>query len=135
MKSLKFETYERPATTVEDYGTVREQVGKGGTIGLLEDNFKDEKKRVAVVLKKADGSSIIVACSERTSKALREKRATLPNLLEMSILVGENGIPFISSQGGRIQEFKVDTIAKGEAQPKASFLTKETLDAMLVAAV
>jgi hypothetical protein len=135
MKSLEFKEFKRADSTVENYGTVKEQVGKGGTIGLLEDNFKDHSKRVAIVLKRANGNSVIVSCSERASKALREKKVTLPNLMEMSIIVGENGIPFISSQGGRIQEFKVDDLKPSVAQPSTSFLTQEDVKQLLEAAV
>ena len=135
MESLAFKTFERAESTLKNYGTVREQVGKGGTIGLLEDNFKDTNKRVAVVLKKANGDSIVVSCSEKTSRALREKRATLPHLMEMSIVAGENGIPFISSQGGRLQEFKVDEIKPASKTPVSSFLTEADLKQLLAEAV
>ncbi len=134
MKELKFEAYQPKESTLEDYGTVKEQVGKNGTIGLVEDNFNDPNKRVVIILKRADGTSKSVSCSKRTSDALRSRKITLANVLAMSIMVGETGVPFISSQGGRVQEFSVDKINSTKASTKTAFLSEAQVNELLALA-
>lgn len=96
---LVFENY--VSTTVLDTkGTVMNAVGADGSIELIEKNFADLSKRVAVILKKKNGTSLMVSCSKAVSEGLRNKTINKEHLFGFEILVGESDVPFISLPGG-----------------------------------
>lgn len=104
---LVFENYQAAESTLTSMGTVAKQVGPNGFINLIPSNFNDASKRVLIVLKKEDGTSTAVTCSQKVSDGLRDKSITLNHVLNFEILYGEAGIPFISLPGGGLVEFAV----------------------------
>jgi hypothetical protein len=83
---LQFAVYERKESTIVSYGKVIDLVGKDGKIDLLKKNLLDASKRVVVILKRADGTSRLVPCSEPVSKGLRDKSLEIGHLLNFEII-------------------------------------------------
>ena len=135
MKKLESEVYERPESTLEDYGTVREQIGNKGTIGLIERNYSDPSKRLAIVLGYEDGTSRIVTCSKKVSDDFRNGKINLTHITELRILVNEEGVPFISSNAGGVHTFKVSEIKPAKATVSTSFLDDAKVKQLLAASV
>lgn len=104
---------------MESQGTVLSLVGKDGSLALIPKNFKDASKRVVVVLKKKNGQSAAVTCSQQVSDGLRNGSIELGHVLNFDILEGESGIPFISLPGGGLMEFAVKSITPKEYAVKA----------------
>jgi hypothetical protein len=100
--ALQFAKYERAESTLESLGTVLENVGKDGFLELIPRNVKDVTKRVVVILKKKNGTSTMVTCSQQVSDGIRNKTIELGHVLNFEILEGEAGVPFISMPGGLI---------------------------------
>ena len=117
--ALEFAVYERQESTLQTLGTVLETVGNDGTISLIPKNFKDESKRVVVILKKKNGESASVTCSQQVSDGLRNKSIQLGQVLNFELLEGESGIPFISLPGGGLMDFAVKSL-KAKAYEPAS---------------
>ena len=92
-------------------GTVLSLVGKTGSIGLIPKNF-NSTKRVVLILKRGDGTSTTVTCSEAVSSGLRDKSITLGHVLNFDVLSTPNGefISVPSAEGNAVQEYKVDSI-------------------------
>ena len=135
MKKLDFAQYERPESTLEDYGTVREQLGENGSLGLIESNYRNPEKRVAFVLELEDGSTRVLACSKRVSDDFRNGKINLTHIAELRILVNEEGMAFISSDSAPVQKFKIADIKKSTTTVSASFLDENAMKALLEAVV
>lgn len=116
---VQFQNYERTESTLESQGTVLALVGKDGALGLIPKNFKDESKRVVVILKKKNGQSAAVTCSKQVSDGLRDGSIELGHVLNFDVLEGESGIPFISLPGGGLIETAVKSITPKQYAPKA----------------
>jgi hypothetical protein len=97
---LDFKVYEREST-LTDAGSVASIVGKDGEIHLIPKNFADKDKRVVLLLKKADGTSATVTCSESVSNKLRAREIGIAHVAQMKVLVGELGA-FVSESGNTI---------------------------------
>lgn len=115
--------------TLEDQGTVKAIAGKGGKIALIRKNYNDATKRVAVLITRKDGQSAVVACSAQVSKALREKKMNINQLLGLSIVSNEDGLNFISmGAAGAVQSFEVDKVKEQTvANEEATFLPEEVM--------
>lgn len=116
---VQFSVYNRQESSLESQGTVLSLVGKDGSLALIPKNFKDASKRVVVVLKKKNGQSAAVTCSQQVSDGLRNGSIELGHVLNFDILEGESGIPFISLPGGGLMEFAVKSITPKEYAVKA----------------
>lgn len=119
---VKFENYQRTESTLESQGTVLELVGKDGTIALVPKNFNDASKRVVIILKKKNGQSAAVTCSQQVSDGLRNKTIEMGHILNFEVLEGESGIPFISLPGGSLIEVSVKSLKVKEFTPTAMSL-------------
>lgn len=119
---VKFENYQRTESTLESQGTVLELVGKDGTIALVPKNFNDASKRVVIILKKKNGQSAAVTCSQQVSDGLRNKTIEMGHILKFEVLEGESGIPFISLPGGSLIEVSVKSLKVKEFTPTAMSL-------------
>ena len=82
--ALTFQEYNR--TDLVNLGTVATNAGKDGAITLIDKNFKNPNKKVALVIKLADGRSTVVACSTAVSQGLREQSITLSQVQGFPIL-------------------------------------------------
>lgn len=82
--AIKFQEYNR--TDLVNLGTVATNAGKDGAITLIDKNFKNPNKKVALVIKLADGRSAVVACSTAVSQKLRDKEITLSQVQGFPIL-------------------------------------------------
>lgn len=131
MKQLDFKVYERPETTLEDYGTVLEQVGKNGSIDLITANLKNPEKRVAVVLKKEDGTSMVVSCSKTVSEQFRAGKLTLNDLYFHHIFVNADNIPFIGQAAGDAITLKASEAKAPKAEPKKVVSAQERINELL----
>ena len=119
--SLKFAVYE--STTLEDLGTPATAVGKGGTLAFIPKNFNGTK-RVVVVLKNKKGESMVLSCSTQVSGMVRKavekgmaKAEALSVLSKLSILEGDDEIPYIcapAGSGGALEEFTIAELAGEE---------------------
>lgn len=118
--ALEFKKYERAQSAdLDNLGTVGELVGKGGVIKFIPKNFRDDKKRVVVILEKKDGTSVQVSCSEQVSRGLRAKTITEENLVTLPILENEEGLAFISLEGGALVEIAIKDIKPQEMKAVA----------------
>lgn len=104
---LVFENYQAVESTLSSLGTVAKAIGQNGSINLIPSNYKNDSVRVKLILKKEDGTSTGVTCSQKVSDGLRDKSITMGHLLNFEVLYGESGIPFISLPGGGLVEFAV----------------------------
>ena len=118
MKTLELKPYVSGETiTMEDYGTVNQQAGVGGSFRPASlKNFKDDSKRVAIIVKNAKGESGVVACSSAVSAGLRNKSITLSQLGNLHILENEEGKRFISLSSGTMPEVKVTSVKEEEVK-------------------
>ena len=119
---VKFQNYQRTETALEAQGTVLDIVGKDGKISLIPRNFKDESKRVVIVLQKKNGTSAAVTCSAQVSEGLRKGTIELNHILGFEVLEGESGIPFISMPGGALVTVDIKTLKVKEFTPTAMSL-------------
>jgi hypothetical protein len=110
---LVFENYQVAETTLTTLGKVGELIGADGKIAFIPGNLRDASKRIALVLKRADGTSKMVTCSQKVSDGLRDKSIELGHVLNFEIVAGEAGIPYISLPGGGLIEYSAkDLVAK-----------------------
>ena len=107
---LEFKKYQATESTLESLGTIKDIVGTKGSIAFIPSNIRDTKKRVVVILKKGDGKSTMVTCSQKVSDGIRDKSITEGHLLGFEVLYGENEIPFITLPGGGLIEYAVKDI-------------------------
>ena len=98
--ALTFKKYE--STELLNLGTVATNAGKDGAISLIDKNFKDLTKRVALVIKLADGRSTVVACSTAVSAGLREHSITLSQVQGFPIL--ETSWDSINAETGKTEK-------------------------------
>ena len=125
---LTFE--KREATTLENLGSLKTVVGKGGSMAFIPKNLADPNKRVAIVLTKKDGTSALVSCSDAVSKAIRAKEITKEQIAGLEIVQNDDGIAFVAMpQSAALVEFKLDAIATKAFEPKV--LTEEALADLL----
>lgn len=115
--------------TLTDLGTVKTAVGKGGSISLVRKNWNDPTKRVAIILQKADGKSMTIACSKQLSDALRSNKLKLNHLIGLNIIEDEKGRNFISMPAtGALQTISVDKLKTATIETEeATFLPEELL--------
>ena len=108
--AIQFAKYERTESTLESQGTVMDLVGKDGFLELIPKNLRDTSKRVVVILKKKNGQSAMVTCSQQVSDGIRNKTIELGHVLNFEILEGESGVPFISMPGGALISISVKSL-------------------------
>lgn len=101
--AIQFAKYERTESTLVSQGTVLELVGKDGNISFIPKNLKDLTKRVVVILERKNGTSVQITCSQPVSDGIRNKTIELGHLLNLEVLEGDSGVPYISMPGGLIK--------------------------------
>jgi hypothetical protein len=108
---IEFKKYELE-NSVEELGTVADQIGTKGKITFVKKNFLDESKRVVILAYNEAGESAIVACSEQLSKALRRaknegasKDSLLASVLDQPVYANEVGT-FIGMVSGDAPQAK-----------------------------
>jgi len=115
---INFGVYQ--STTLEDLGTVAMIAGKKGKLRFIPKNLRDLTKRVAVVVTKANGESAVITCSNNISELVRtaiakgmEDKKALAVISKLSVLEGENAVPFISAPAGSsaAEEFTIEQLA------------------------
>ena len=126
---VQFQNYQREESTLESQGTVLDLVGKDGALALIPKNFKDESKRVVIILKKKNGQSAMISCSQQVSEGLRNKSIELGHVLKFEVLEGEAGVPFITMPGGGLIEVSVKTIKLKDFTPNTASI-EDLLDAL-----
>ena len=78
---LQFKKYVASTTALKSIGTVSEFVGAGGSfVPSSERNFRNETKRVSILLSDKDGNTDLINCAENVSKDLRSKKLNFSNL-------------------------------------------------------
>jgi hypothetical protein len=107
---VKFGKYEG-ATTLEDLGSLKSIVGKGGSVKLSKKNFFNPEKRVVVIAQHKDGQSAVISCSKEVSKHARALQADgktqteiLAWLIGLNVLQNEEGQYFVSMPAGEAGE-------------------------------
>jgi hypothetical protein len=130
-KIMEFKVYQSESVSLEDLGTLKTIAGKGGSISLIRKNFNNPDKRVAVVVKRKDGKSATIACSEPVSRMLRAKELNIAELAVLPVLENDKGIAYVCLPGGgtSLQSFDVDALKA--SKPVA--LSEEFLPEELVA--
>lgn len=118
--SLEFAKYE--GIELEDLGVVSTVVGAKGTLSIAPKSLRPgNTKRIVIILKKKDGTSSAVSCSTTLSDSMRNalakgmtKEQALAIVAKLSILEGEEGIPFITAPAGAstMEEFAIEKLAK-----------------------
>lgn len=117
---LEFAKYERKESTLESLGSVLDQIGKQGKLSLIPKNFKDNSKRVVLVLENKNGESVMVTCSKQVSDGLRDKSISLGNVLNFELLYNEDTeVPYISLPGGGLISVAVKDLTATEYTPAA----------------
>ena len=125
---VKFGKFERNDAGLEDLGTLKTVVGKGGKIGLIRKNYNDKSKRLALVLTNKAGDTAIVSCSQQVSDAFRASKLTIAQLAGLNVLENAEGVAFVSMPAtGAIQEFNIDKITVAAVENVAEFLPEETI--------
>jgi hypothetical protein len=127
--ALTYEKYARK--DLVSLGTVATNAGKDGAITLIDKNFKNLSKKVALVIKLADGRSTVVSCSTAVSAGLRAKSLSLSQVQGFPILettwdtidadtgetVEKTG-NFVSMPGGsQMEDFKITAEAVAYIAP------------------
>jgi len=119
--ALNFAVYE--STTLTDLGTPATAVGKGGSLAFIPKNLANTAKRVVLVLKNKAGESTTLSCSTGVSTMVRkaldggmEKKQALAILSKLSILEGEEEVPYLCAPAGdgTLEEFKIEELAKSK---------------------
>jgi hypothetical protein len=126
--ALEFKKYEGGPSTLTDLGTVKSIAGKGGKIAFIRNNFNNPDKRVALLITNSNGESVVLACSQQVSDALRNKQMNIAQLANLSVLENEEGAHFISMPAtGGLQEFAVDAITSVATETSSVFLPEELI--------
>jgi hypothetical protein len=121
----EFKVYQGAQNSLTQVGTAIQLAGKNGKIGFIPSNFNDVTKQIAVVIKRADGTSTQVTCSKRVTEMLRNKQVTIRDIANYEITAASNGGFYISAPGG-LQEFNADSLVS--AKPAAnSFIPQELI--------
>jgi hypothetical protein len=127
--ALTYEKYARK--DLVSLGTVATNAGKDGAISLIDKNFKNPNKKVALVIKLADGRSTVVACSTAVSAGLRAKSLSLSQVQGFPILettwdtinadtgkTEQTTGNFVSMPGGsQMEDFKITAEAVAYVAP------------------
>lgn len=117
--ALNFAIYE--SATLNDLGTPATAVGKGGSLAFIPKNLANNDKRVALILKKKNGESSVLSCSEGVSAMVRkalaggmDKKKALAILSKLSILEGESEVPYLCAPAGEsnLELFVIEELAK-----------------------
>lgn len=110
MSKVKFEVY-NGSTTLEDLGSLKSVVGKGGSVKLTKKNFFNTDKRVVVIGQLKTGESAVIACSAEVSKHARamnkagkKQNEILAWLIGLNVLQNEEGQYFVSMPAGEAGE-------------------------------
>ena len=119
--ALKFEKYE--GTDLVNLGTVATNAGKDGAITLIEKNFKNPNKKVALLIKLADGRSTVVACSTAVSQGLREQIITLSQVQGFPIL--ETTWDSINEETGKTEQVTGNFVSMPGGSPMDEFKITE----------
>ncbi len=119
--ALKFEKYE--GTDLVNLGTVATNAGKDGAITLIEKNFKNPNKKVALLIKLADGRSTVVACSTAVSAGLREQSITLSQVQGFPIL--ETTWDSINEETGKTEQVTGNFVSMPGGSPMDEFKITE----------
>ena len=116
---LKLRKYVGSTTALKSIGTVSEFVGAGGSfVPSSERNFRDETKRVSILLSDKDGNTELINCAKNVSDDLRSKKLTFSTLGSFPIYeipqVDVNGDPkmIINPETGMPEEYQVDETYK-----------------------
>jgi len=84
--ALNFKVREaQSAVNATVLGTVASVIGEGGSIDFIPSNLINTEKRLFLILKKADGTSDNVICSQAVSDGFRSKEISLNQLLGFDI--------------------------------------------------
>ena len=126
--ALTFKKYE--STELLNLGTVATNAGKDGAISLIDKNFKDLTKRVALVIKLADGRSTVVACSTDVSRGLREQSISLSQVQGFPIL--ETTWDTINAETGKTEQKKGNFVSKPGGSQMEDFKITEEATAYVV---
>ena len=98
---------------------VAELCGPNGTLNLVPSNFASDK-RVVVVLKREDGTSVGITCSSKVSEGLRAKDITMSNLFGFTVYkqinstTGEEYAMIAMPAGSALIEFKNEGVTEYE---------------------
>ena len=129
--NLEFKKYDGSSASLEKLGTVKELAGKGGSLSFLRKNWNDPSKRVALVIKRADNTSAVVACSKQVSEELRAKRINIGHLAGFDVVGGKNAngqeAAFVAMPAtGAVQTIALDEVKVTTLEQKAeSFMPSE----------
>jgi len=126
--ALNFKVREAQTAVSTSLGTVANAIGEGGSIDFIPSNLVNTEKRLFLILKKADGTSEQVVCSQAVSDGFRSKEISLNQLLgfeikEQASSAGElyNQVNMPNSNQGLIsyaidnitvEEYKVPTLSE-----------------------
>ena len=119
--ALKFEKY--TGTDLVNLGTVATNAGKDGAITLIEKNFKNPNKKVALLIKLADGRSTVVSCSTAVSAGLREHSITLSQVQGFPIL--ETTWDSINEETGKTEKVTGNFVSMPGGSPMDEFKITE----------
>ena len=116
---MEFKTFVREGNALTSVGVVSDLVGADGIISFIPKNLKDDTKRIALVLTKADGTSAMISCSKAVSDGLRDKSIKMSNVAGFEVLEGDSGISFISLPSGALVNFAVKDLTVENYVPSA----------------
>jgi hypothetical protein len=126
--ALEFKKYEGGPSTLTDLGSVKSIAGKGGKIAFIRNNFNNLTKRVAVLITNSNNESVVLACSQQVSDALRNKQMNIAQLASLSVIENAEGANFIAMPAtGGLQEFSVDSITTVTTEVSTEFLPEELI--------
>tara|TARA_B110000503_G_C6990620_1_gene347183 strand:+ start:87 stop:503 length:417 start_codon:yes stop_codon:yes gene_type:complete len=126
--ALTFKNYE--STELVNLGTVATNAGKDGAISLIDKNFKNPAKKVALVIKLADGRSTVVACSTAVSQGLREQSISLSQVQGFPIL--ETNWDTINAETGKTESVTGNFVSMPNGSQMEDFKITEEATAYVV---
>ncbi len=126
--ALTFQEYNR--TDLVNLGTVATNAGKDGAITLIDKNFKNPNKKVALVIKLADGRSTVVACSTAVSAGLREHSISLSQVQGFPIL--ENTWDSSNEETGKTEKVTGNFVSMPTGSQMEDFKITEEATAYVV---
>lgn len=129
---VKFAKFVPTESTLNDLGTLKKVIGKGGSVKFAGKKNLTSNKRVALIGKNAKGDSAVIACSESVSTHVRagfKKGAISASivawLLSLTVLENEEGLYFVSMPAGSSSpEYSVDTVT---AEAEEAFTPEEII--------
>lgn len=112
---LKFVEYQQTGT-IENLG-VLSSMAEG--LAFIPRNFRDESKRVCVVVRNAEGLTTTVTCSASVSKSARKAKADGKSddeikaaMLNLVVLENEEGAHYLGTEGGALEFTKTEVLSK-----------------------